>query len=336
MRQKIAVVAVVALVVLAGCSGGGGSSTPTEGESTPTETPAGMDTPTEAPGGMDTQTAGMGTATDAPGAGDTATATDAPTPTDTATPTATDAPTPTPTATPADETPTATPAGNTGGPPGYSGGEIFNRTRFAESYLQHIGEGPVSFEMTLRNRTEDASQLLEFSIVNDTEETLITINNLEQSGTTTYFVQNGTDALRNTTSGEIRYAQGENNNIEFAAGFASIFAFFPSLYYSFMDWSLTETRTIDGDTYYVYDANSLNRTAIDDSTLSDNATLETAAGHIVMRSDGLVRNGSVTLSGTTENGVEVDVELTMSMRDGPDISVEKPDWYDESDAENSE
>jgi len=326
MRDRLAVVAVVALVVLAGCSGGGGSSTQTEGGSTPTETPAGVDTPMATPSG---ETPTNGTAAGTP------TATPVTGQTPTATPTDTDAPTATPTATLADETPTATPAGSSDGPPGYSDGAIYNRTRFGQAYLPHIAAGPVSFNMTLRNTTADASQKIRFTLVNDTEETLVTLNNLEQSGTTTYFIQNGTDATRNTTSGEIRYAQGENNNIEFAAGFLQIFALLPSAYFSAMEWEQTDTRTIDGDTYYVFDSNSMNQTALDQSDWETNGNFRTASGHVVMRSDGFVREGWLRLSGTTASGTEVDVEVTMSMRGGSDISVEKPDWYDESDAETA-
>jgi len=349
MRHRVAVVAVVALVVLAGCSGGGGSSTATEGEPTPTNTPV---EPKETPiptTSADTPADGGSTPTDAPSGstptaspGDSPTATPVPDDTPTATPveaspTATPVPDDTPTATPAsDDTPTATPAGSTGGPPGYDDGEFFNRTRFGQAYLQHIAEGPVAFNMTLRNSTADASQNIQFSIVNDTEETLITFNNLDQSGTLTYFVQDGTDAYRNTTSGETQYAQGNDNGIEFGAGFLQIFAVFPSLYFSAMEWDQTDTRTLDGDTYYVYESNSLNQTAFEESDWETDGSLETASGRIVMRSDGLVRDGSVTLSGTTESGTEVDVEISMSMRDDPGISVEKPDWFDESEASSSE
>jgi len=335
MRHRLAVVAVVAMVVLAGCSGGGGSSTPTDDASTPTDAPAdGMDTPTKTPAG-ETPTEGGSTPTDAAGDGDTPTKTPASDDTPTKTPASDDTPTPTPTATPSGSTPTATPAGSTGGPPGYEDGEFFNRTRFGQAYLQHIAAGPVAFNMTLRNNTAEASQNIGFSLVNDTEETLITLNNLEKSGSTTYFVQNGTDATRNTTSGEIRYAKGNNNGIELGAAFLTIFAVLPSVYFSAMEWEQTDTRTSGGDTYYVYESNSLNQTALEQSDWETDGSFETATGHMVMRSDGLVRNATVTLSGTTASGTEVDLDIEMSMRDGSDITVEKPDWFDESDAESS-
>jgi hypothetical protein len=130
MNRRFSLVLVAALVVLAGCSGGGsgdGSGGPTTdggGADTPTATPnppsGATDTPSPAgstetatPASTERPPGATATATPVPGATATATpapgATPAPTATATPAPTATPSPTPAPTATPIPATATPTP-----------------------------------------------------------------------------------------------------------------------------------------------------------------------------------------------------------------------------------
>lgn len=95
-----------------------------------------------------------------------------------------------------------------------------------------------------------------------------------------------------------------------------------------MDWEKSGTTTVDGSEAYVFEADSINRSALDTDrsglTLeADN--VESATGRLVIDSDGRLRSARVRI--TTPEGTS-GVDLTIET--GDDITVEKPDWIDDS------
>ena len=300
----IKVLPVVLLVILSGCgalNGGGGSSGTATDAPTPTQTPAEMSTPT-------------------------------PTESETSTDTPTDSPTPAPTdaSTPTQSPSTSTPTPNTGLPPGVRNGKVTNASKISAAFFRQSTTGPVKVDMTFVNKTVDRTRVFEYTLVNDTSKQLYRINRSDREGSETYYITDGADAVRNTTSGEIRYARGENNNIEFSASFSRFFLFVPSSIISTLEWEVTGEETINGDTYYELTAQGINRTAVEQAEFNITGDFESASGTILVRSDGFIYNAEMTLEGTTARGDEAQIDISLIMREGSDIQVEQPPWFDES------
>jgi hypothetical protein len=62
--------------------------------------------------------------------------------------------------------------------------------------------------------------------------------------------------------------------------------------------------------------------------------MDTTEGRMLISADGEIRSISITLSGTN-NGQEVTVDISLTVRSGGDISVEQPSWVDEGELNNA-
>jgi len=324
MRHRLAVVAVVALVVLAGCSGGGGSSTATEGEPTPTDTPVEpKGTPTDAPadgGATPTDAPGESTPTATPTPGDTPTATEG------ATPTATEGATPTATARP---TPTATPTDDSDDSSDTEEDPLRNGSVSSGGSSSFL-DNATMIEVSIRN---SSGQNVDFLLKNDTDADRALIQLTRSTvGTTTYYLTEEYNAMYNETTGEILYGQGDQG-IELRAGFTAFYAFIPLSYVGVMNWSVTDIRAVDGQERYVYESNSINQTALDQSDFQSSGEIQSAEGRMVVTEDVLFPQISINLTYVNEAGTTAEVSVSMTMTDD-DVTVEVPDWFDESEAES--
>jgi len=319
MRQKLAAVAVVALVVLAGCSGGGGSSTPTAGESTPTETPAGMDTPTATQSGeMPTNGTAAGT----------------PTPTAGQTPTATPTDTDTPTPTPGDS---GTPSGNLEPvssmsplPRGVTEQTVTNTTALFEAQSAALMSSGFEYDMRLYNTTQpDAS----IRIANDTKATYMDFG-LEQGLSQEYYVGPTEAGIYNSSTGRIAYGRGPTQ-VRTTAGFVSaIIGLYPRGFVASLDWETQGVYTTDGgEQRLVLESTSFNETGtagiFAPSLVGDSETLQRAAGRIEVTSEGVVRYGNVTAT-VTQNGQTYTKGLEFTIGAFDSGSITKPDWLQNS------
>jgi len=296
MQRSIGPVLVALLIVTAGCSALSGDGGTTVDDATTT---------TEVPGdSMDeTTTEDSGDST--------------PTPTATATPTPTRSD---------DQT-------EAGSLRGVSGGKVTNHSAFTGAFYQHLSAGPVDFQMSYTNTTGDSTQTIDYVFRNDTDQQLY---NLSQSsaGYTEYYVTSGADGVRNTTSGEIQYGQGESR-IQTSAAFTRLITLVPGQFIASMEWEVSGTETVDGREGTVLTSDSFNQTAANNSefALGDQTeNVSSVSGRLVVASNGLILDGEITAEGT-ENGESVQLDLTITMRESG-VEVEQPDWFDEDEAQS--
>lgn len=308
--KRTAIVFVAVMVLLAGCGGGDGTVTPASSPTTESTSTPEMTSTDGTPMG---ETSTDGTPTDeTPADG---------TPTD---------------GTPADGTPTDTPPSDgtpTDTPP--PDDDPDNETDLNESAGQALQgafnntgsyEGPSRIDLTLVN----GSRVTDLTVINDTEEELTIYNRSSFSGPTTYYVTDGPDAVRNLTSGETRYGTGDSTiqqSVGFIQGFTLLAAF---IYISVMDWEPASETTVDGETAFVFEADSINQSAFDDNAgfTFNPGEVNSAEGEMIITERG-IRSLSVTVE-TPEGltSVEMDIEL------GDDIEVDRPDWIDDSEFDN--
>jgi hypothetical protein len=184
--------------------------------------------------------------------------------------------------------------------------------------------GSTQFEMTIINGSEELS----ITVKNDTERQLYRLEDSQSGGVVEYYITDGPDAYRNTSSGETRYATGESrleNSAGFAIGFLAIAGFG---YIGVMDWEPAGTTTVDGQSANVFEADSINQSALsdDDSGFSFTpSNAESGTGRLVIDDQGRLRSASVRIN-TPQGTVGTDLTITT----GDDITVSQPDWIDES------
>jgi hypothetical protein len=287
--RKAKVILVAVMILLAGCSGGDGTATPTDTGD------AGTDD-----GGMD------GTMT--PGDGGTAT------PTDTGD-AGTDDGGMDGTMTPSDGGTESTPSDDSmtnGQPP-----SDFNLTRTINSSSQNSFSGNVELDMTIINGSEQA----DFISRNDTQSLLTRLSGPD-AGTQAYYVSDNGAAYRNATSGETRYGPSDGA-LAAEASFTGLFAFVGFSYIGIMDWEFARTATVNGEEAFVYEADSVNRTRLEEDDIQSESEIQSASGEMTVTRNGVQ---SATVRINSPQG-EVGVDLTIT-RGG--ITVEKPDWVDDS------
>jgi hypothetical protein len=165
------------------------------------------------------------------------------------------------------------------------------------------------------------------TIINDSEKELSIYNHSGLSGPTTFYVTDGPDALRNRTTGEIRYGTGRSQ-IEIRAEYnnaAMLISTFDNI--GVMDWQPERKTTIDGETGYVYEANSLNQSALDaNERYARNYENVTAAeGTMIVTKRGAIQSSSVTINRPNKT-----TSVELHMESGDHIEVDQPDWVDKS------
>lgn len=257
--RKATVVLVAAMIVLAGCSGGGGTATPTDG------------------------------------ADDT-------------------------------EDGTMTPGGDVGPQPSTeevfsslnssSGGDPFGNATELDMTLYNGSDSTLT--VLIQNNTDTGTQLTQFSSEGET---------LTLYSTSDYVAQ------RNSTSGEIQYGEPDGN-IGFGVNFAAAFALFAGLsYISLVEWEPAGTTSVNGGTGYVYEATSLNETALNNqgnqqmiNPSFEQSDVQSVSGQMVVTSD--IQFQSLTVEIETPDGT---YGTDLSLRYDP-VTIDKPDWVDESQA----
>ncbi len=188
----------------------------------------------------------------------------------------------------------------------------------AANASEDLFAGSVELDMTLINGSEQASFLWR----NDTQNQLVRLEGPSGSSDT-YYITDGGSAYRNSSTGETRYGSG-GGRLEAEAGFSALFAFAGFAYIGIMDWEQARTTTVDGQDAVVYEADSINQSAIENTDFqTDGAEIQSASGEMVITEDGL-KSASVRI--TSSEG-EAGVDLTIT-RGG--ISVSQPSWVDES------
>jgi len=209
--------------------------------------------------------------------------------------------------------------------PGMEGSRLTNSSALVGAFSGAVFTGPADFETSYEansERTTISVDRFTYQVRNDTQQQLYVANS--STGTQTYFVDGDQAAVRNDTSGEIRYSN-ETNSIGAEASFTSFYAVISLSYIKALEWEATDTTTVHGEEHYVLEASELNETGLAQTSLSaDNVT--SADGRLVVGADGVVHSGRVSLSG------DADVSTTYSLRTDDSIDVTQPDWYDESQA----
>jgi len=188
----------------------------------------------------------------------------------------------------------------------------------AANTSEDLFSGSVEVDMTLINGSEQASFLWR----NDTQNQLVQLDRPSGSSDT-YYITDGGSAYRNSSTGETRYGSGDGR-LAGEAALSAFFAFAGFAYIGIMDWEQARTTTVDGQDAIVYEADSLNQSATENTDFqTDGAEIQSATGEMVVTENGL-KSASVRI--TTSEG-EAGVDLTIT-RGG--ISVSQPSWVDES------
>lgn len=293
---------VVVMVVLAGCNTGGTGGTPTA-ETTGTE--AGTTTENGTTTEMSTPNSEMSTPADATGGDDTG-GDDATGGDDTT----------------VDDTPQS--GVDASEVPGFQGSQLTNSSALLLAYYESVLTGYTEFETTYEGNGEATAVSVDrftFQLRNDTQQQLF-VENFSNRQQTTY-VDGAKAAVRNETTGEIRYSNESNFVGQGAAYLAATYTRFTLNFLYPVDWEATGTTTVDNEEHYVIEPTGLNETRLPAVPVSaENVT--SVDGRLVVGTDGVVHTGNVQLEGAA------DISVTYSLRTDDSIDVTAPDWYDES------
>jgi hypothetical protein len=201
----------------------------------------------------------------------------------------------------------------------------FNEISSANETITAGGE----VEFTLINGSQELSVLVR----NDTENQFYRINNNQQSGERLYYISDGPDAFRNTSTGETLYAEAGNETIEENLNADPAFggALLSTLYFRTVTWEQTGTRNVDGDTRTVYEPLALNESFLEESLLLEltPSDVQSFEGEVVSGSDGILRSGTIQLD-TSRGAFTSNINITVASS----LTVERPDWFDESQVPN--
>jgi hypothetical protein len=317
MRRQLAVVAVVALVVLAGCPGGSGSSTATEGEPTPEPTPTeGMDTPTDEP--------------------DTDTPTESSEPTDsaTATPTAT-ATEAEPTATPTPTEGDSTPAGDlqpvsemSDLPAGVSEQKVTNASAlFAAQDRALTGTG-FQYDMILRNSSGEDARI---RIANDTTTTRLRFDLLDRDLFQGYYLAPDEAGVYNSSTDRRTYGTGPTSVRQTSGLLIAIIALYPRGYVMPLEWETEGTYTTDGEQRLVLSSDARNdsvdmRSIFAPQLVENGQTLQGVTGQMEVNSAGVIRYANVSVTVDTASGSTLTKGLEFSVSPLQRDSLDRPDW----------
>jgi len=204
--------------------------------------------------------------------------------------------------------------------PGANATHLQNVSAVVDPTLEALS-GNAELNVSIETESESGS----LSYQNDTEQQRYELG--DSGGTTSvYYVDGERAAVRNATTGEVRYSNA-TNNLASRARFTLLFASFSIGAVEYVEWEATGTTSVDGETHYVFEADSPNMTAINQtgSVISpDNVTA--VNGRLVVGTDGIIHEGRVS--------IEADETTTarFSLDTSGDVAVTPPSWYDESQA----
>jgi len=183
-------------------------------------------------------------------------------------------------------------------------------------------------DMTLYNGSDQSDVLIRNDTANSRE--FVQLNSQSQSGsvyTTEDYV-----AARNGTTGEVEYGEPDSfvgSELEFAADLGALSGLF---YIGTVEWEESGTTTVDGEEAIVYESDSLNETVLSQNEGSgtgfgfEQSEVQSVNGEFVVGQDGQVHSITVEIE-TPEGTYGIDMAFEYD-----DITVEKPDWVDESEA----
>jgi hypothetical protein len=302
MNRTFATLAVVALVVLSGCSliGGGGST------ATPAETSDSDGEPTQTP-------------------------TETPTPDETPTPWATGTETPTATE--------STPVGDlepvsamSSLPPGVEDGAVTNVTALAAANQNLLTAGGHDLDMTIENSTREGAG--RFRVANDTEASLVQLTEAEgaagSTDLTTYF-DSEEAGIRNRTSGEVAYGHGPTNTRRGARFISQLGYVLPRAYISAPAWETAGSLTTDsGEERLVLQADALRpeseRGANFGGVSGTNEEVQSVDARLEVTPDGLVRTLTVSLDLEQTDGETYTQTVSYTAEDLEAGSLDRPTW----------
>jgi hypothetical protein len=188
-----------------------------------------------------------------------------------------------------------------------------------------------AIEMTLYNGSQQTEVLIQNDSATNTE--LIRFST-PQSGTLTYYNTTDYAALRNTSSGEVQYG-APGGNLGFGVGFGAALTLFAGLsYVSFVEWEQGGTTTVNGETAFVYEGDSLNQSALSSGDSQgfnpnfDQGSVDSVDGEMIINSDGQLQSINIDIRRSGERfGVDFSVNYDS-------VTIQTPDWVDESEAES--
>jgi hypothetical protein len=204
--------------------------------------------------------------------------------------------------------------------PGVKGTAVYNSSALYDNFTEAAFTGYSDFSFSAKQQ----SSTFTLRYRNDTQQQLYEVGNSNVTGNATYYVDGESAAIRNASTGEIRYRSQDSR----LASQARFTLFVPGLYTSvieILEWEVTATETVDGERHYVLESDSINETnaAESDWTLSPNES--TVEGRLVVGSDGVIHDGQFDIE-----GLEDSATVTFSLSTDDSIDVTAPDWYDES------
>jgi hypothetical protein len=186
-------------------------------------------------------------------------------------------------------------------------------------------EGPGRIEMTMVS----GGETLQLTLINDTEEQLIVINKTTLRGPTTYYLTDGPDAVRNRTTGEIRYGSGKSE-IETSARFTGALLLAVAVNpVTAIEWEPAEQTVVDGETRAVAVADSINQTALEAKYAGRSFHNVTAVEGQVVSVEGQLRSIAFTLD---EPDASTSVEVNIHRED---IKVDRPSWVNNTKFDSS-
>lgn len=218
--------------------------------------------------------------------------------------------------------------------PGFDGSQLTNETAFESAFSDRIFRGHSDFELHVTGSSPSTKanfgSQISYVYRNDTERTVADLDYdiPDLNVQTSYYLTDGSDAVRNRTTGEIRYENGTQLNTEF--GLQSIAAVQYVGMVQYLDWKPTATTTVDGETAYVLEADAPSEAATADpsSASSQITNADAVYGRLVVDEAGAVHTGAIELlSG------DIRLRTGYALDTGDTITVAQPDWYDEDDVE---
>lgn len=184
--------------------------------------------------------------------------------------------------------------------------------------------------MTFYNGSQQVGVLIQNDSATNTQ--LIRLSD-PSSGTTTFYNTSDYAAVRNSSSGEVQYGE-PGGNIGFGVAFGSALILISGVSFAgVVEWQQGGTTTVDGETAFVYEADSLNQTAVQQrnseqnfGTDIDGDNIDSVDGEMIIGQNGQLHSLNVELTRSDETfGVDLSIDYDP-------VTIEQPDWVDESQA----